>query len=222
MAEVFEDEQEKSASATEIEHTLGCRAMEFQILHAFPIQSQPRLDICIFGISCSGVCISLLDLAGAFAIDLRQHWLKRHTENGSLRPAPAAPVAQRLCKLENLAGKLHLWRRQSCLRARLTQVRRTNGFALTRGALKSQTRLSASRFYDFAEKSRAAIHKSGINLNELRARLKFLQPGFSIANSARSDHRNCGLCNNIAHQRGGLFAQGCAAQAAFLIELRRN
>src|SRR6266478_7604940 len=97
--------------------------MEFQILRAFPIQSQPRLDVCIFGISCSGVCISLLDLAGAFAIDLRQHWLKRHTENGSLRPAPAAPVAQRLCKLENLAGKLHLWRRQSCLRARLTQVR---------------------------------------------------------------------------------------------------
>src|SRR5216117_673017 len=97
--------------------------MEFQILHAFPIQSQPRLDVCIFGISCSGVCISLLDLAGAFAIDLRQHWLKRHMENGSLRPAPAAPVAQQLCKLENLARKLHLWRRQSCLRARLTQVR---------------------------------------------------------------------------------------------------
>src|SRR6266403_2208901 len=97
--------------------------MEFQILHAFPVQSQPRLDICIFGISCSGVCISLLDRAGAFAIDLPQHWLKRHRENGSLRPAPAAPVAQRLCKLKNLTGKLHLWRRQSCLRARLTQVR---------------------------------------------------------------------------------------------------
>src|SRR5438046_6166883 len=105
MAKVFEDEQEKSASATEIEHTFGCRAMEFQILRAFPIQSQPRLDVCIFGISCSRVCISLLDLAGAFAIDLRQHWLKRDTENASLRPAPAAPVAQRLCKLENLAGK---------------------------------------------------------------------------------------------------------------------
>src|SRR5258708_7808295 len=103
--------------------------MEFQILRAFPIQSQPRLDICVFGISCSGVCISLLDLAGAFAIDLRQHWLKRDTEKGSLRPGPAAPVAQRLRKLENLTGKLHLWRRQSCLRARLTQVRPANGFA---------------------------------------------------------------------------------------------
>src|SRR5438105_5386968 len=107
MAEVFEDEQEKSSPATEIEHTLGGRAMQFQILHPFPIQSQPRLNVCVFGVSRSGIRVSLLNFPGAFAIDLRQYRLKRYTKNRALRPAPAASVRERLGKFEDLTRKFH-------------------------------------------------------------------------------------------------------------------
>src|SRR6266436_7415982 len=108
MAEVFEDEQEKSSPATEIQNALGRGAMEFQILHPFPIQSQPWLNVCVFGVSRSGIRVSLLDFAGAFAIDLRQHRLKRYTENGALRPTPAASVRERLGKFEDLTRKFHV------------------------------------------------------------------------------------------------------------------
>src|SRR4029077_17024884 len=67
-----------------------------------------------------------------------------------------------------------------------------------------------------------AINEPGIKLNKLRARLKFLPRRFCVANSTGSDHRNCGLCNNIAHERGGFFTQGRPAQTAFLVELWRN
>jgi hypothetical protein len=78
--------------------------MEFQILHAFPIQSQPRLDVCVLGVARTGIRVSLLDFAGAFPIYLRKHRTKRHAKNGALRSAPAAPVGQRLGKFENLTG----------------------------------------------------------------------------------------------------------------------
>src|SRR5260370_18930694 len=108
MAEVFEDEQEKSSPATAIEDTLGGRAMQCQILHPFPIQSQPWFDVCVLGVSRSGIRVSLLDFVGAFAIDLRQHRLKRYTENGALRPTPAASVRERLGKFEDLPRKFHV------------------------------------------------------------------------------------------------------------------
>src|SRR5207247_1683690 len=56
-------------------------------------------------------------------------------------------------------------------------------------------------FDNFANQSRPAINESGIKLNKLRASLKFLPRRFRIANSTRSDHRNCGFCNNVAQPR---------------------
>src|SRR5206468_1056399 len=63
-----------------------------------------RLDVCVLGVARGRIRVSLLDFAGAFPIDLRQHRTKRHPENGALRSAPAAPVGQRLGKFENLTG----------------------------------------------------------------------------------------------------------------------
>src|SRR4029453_17089038 len=92
VAKILQDEQEESASATEVENTFGGRAMKIQILHAFTIQSQPRLDICVFSVAQGRIPISLLDLSCAVPVDLRKHWLKRHAKNRALRPAPAASV----------------------------------------------------------------------------------------------------------------------------------
>src|SRR5690349_7666850 len=107
MAEVFEDEQEKSAATAEIEHAFRRRAMQAQVLHPFPIQTQPRLDVRVFGVTRGGCRISLLDFPSAFLVDLRHHRRERLAKNGPLHPAPAAPVCQRLRKLENLTRKLH-------------------------------------------------------------------------------------------------------------------
>src|SRR5215831_11767887 len=107
MAEVFEDEQEKAAAAAEVEHAFRRGAMEVQVLHPFPIQSQPRFNVCVFGVSGGGIRVSLLDFASAVVIDLRYHRPKGHPKNRSLRPAPAPPICQRLGKLENLTRKLH-------------------------------------------------------------------------------------------------------------------
>src|SRR5262249_56113330 len=81
VAEVVEDEKGESTAATEVENTFGRRAMKIQILHAFAIQTQPRLDICIFSITRSRIRVSLLDLSRAVPVDLRQHWLERHAKN---------------------------------------------------------------------------------------------------------------------------------------------
>src|SRR5947208_6487853 len=107
MIKVFEDEKEEAAAATQNEHAFGRRAMEVQILDAFTIQSQPRLDVCILGVSSSAVRIPPLDFAGAFLIDLRQQRPKRQAKNGALRSAPAAPVTQRLGKFADFTEKFH-------------------------------------------------------------------------------------------------------------------
>src|SRR5918996_3416173 len=107
VAKVLQDEQEESASTTEVENTFGRRAMKIQILHAFTIQSQPRLDICIFGIARCGIRISLLDLSCAVPVNLREHWPERHAKKRALRSAPAAPVGQLLGEFEDFAGELH-------------------------------------------------------------------------------------------------------------------
>jgi len=73
MTKPFEDEQEKSASTTEIKHAFWRRSMELQILHAFSIQSQPGLDVCILGVSHRQAGIALLNLAQTFLIDLCPH-----------------------------------------------------------------------------------------------------------------------------------------------------
>src|SRR6266581_4943083 len=54
MAEVFEDEQEKSTPTTEIEHAFRRCTLEVQVLHPFPIQSQPRFNVCVFDVSGGG------------------------------------------------------------------------------------------------------------------------------------------------------------------------
>ena len=81
--------------------------MEIQILHPLAVQLEPRLDVCVFRVTCGGIRISLLDFARAFPIDVLEHWLKRDAKNGALRSAPAAPVRQRIGELEDLTGKLH-------------------------------------------------------------------------------------------------------------------
>jgi hypothetical protein len=103
VAKILQDKQEESTSTTEIENTFGFRAMEIQILHAFAIEFQPRLDICVFRVSRSGIRISLLDLSGALTVDLREHWFERHRKDRALRSAPTTPVGQRLRELEDLA-----------------------------------------------------------------------------------------------------------------------
>src|SRR6266699_2244199 len=81
--------------------------MELQILHAFPIQSQPRLDVCVLGVARSGIRVSLLDFAGAIPLDLRQHRTKRHAKNGALRSAPVQRVGQRLSQFGELPTQFH-------------------------------------------------------------------------------------------------------------------
>ena len=81
--------------------------MEIQILHPFAIQSQPRLDVCVFSVTGGGIRIPLLDLASAPLIDLRQHRAERDAKNGALRSTPAASVRQRLGKLEDLTRNFH-------------------------------------------------------------------------------------------------------------------
>src|SRR5262249_23800937 len=88
--------------------------MKIQILHAFTIQSQPRLDICVFSVARSAIRISLLDLPCAFPVDLRKHCLERYAKNRALRSTPAAPVGQRLCELEDLAGEFHSEKSINC------------------------------------------------------------------------------------------------------------
>src|SRR5204863_1641587 len=112
-AKVPQDKQKESASATEVEDTFGLQAMKIQILYAFTIQSQPRLDICVFSVTRSGVRISLLDLACAVAVDLRKHWLEGYAKNRALRSAPAAPVGQWFSELEDLTRQFHSENRSS-------------------------------------------------------------------------------------------------------------
>jgi hypothetical protein len=81
--------------------------MKIQVLHAFAIQSQPWLDICVFSIAGSGIGISLLDLLRAIPVDLRKHWFELHAKNRALRPAPTAPVGQWFGELKDLASELH-------------------------------------------------------------------------------------------------------------------
>ena len=81
--------------------------MEIQILHPFAIQSQPRLDVCVFGVTGGGIHIALLDFARAFPIDVRQHWRERNAKKRALRPAPAPPVRQRFGKLQDLTRNFH-------------------------------------------------------------------------------------------------------------------
>src|SRR5437763_10135803 len=107
MAEILEDEQEKSASTTEVEHAFGRRAMEVQVLHPFPIQSQPRLDVCVFRVARSRIRILLLNFASTFAIDVLQHRRKRNAKHRPLHSAPATIVGQRLSKLENFTRNFH-------------------------------------------------------------------------------------------------------------------
>jgi hypothetical protein len=81
--------------------------MEFQILHAFPIQSQPRLDVRVFGVAGRRISIALLDFARASLIDFREHRPKWNAKNRALCPTPATTVSQWLGKFENFSGKFH-------------------------------------------------------------------------------------------------------------------
>src|SRR5262245_47019825 len=83
VAKILQDEQEESASATKVEHTFGGRAMKIQILYAFTIQSQPRLDICVFSVAHGRIRISLLDLSCAVPVDLRKQDRKSTRLNSS-------------------------------------------------------------------------------------------------------------------------------------------
>src|SRR5437762_8833998 len=83
--------------------------MEIQILHPLAIQLEPRLDVCVFRITCGGIRISLLDFSRASPIDVREHRLKRDAKKGALRSAPAAPVRQRLGELEDFTRDFHFF-----------------------------------------------------------------------------------------------------------------
>ncbi len=63
MTKPFQNEQEKSASAAEIEHPLWCRAMQLQILHAFAIQAQPGIHVRVFGVPGGQAGVALLYFA---------------------------------------------------------------------------------------------------------------------------------------------------------------
>ena len=107
MTQILQDEQKESAAATQVEDAFGRRAMKIQILHPFTIQSQPRLDVRVFGVARRGIRIPLLDFTSAFLIDLRQHRLKWDAKNGALRPAPAASVRERLGEFEYFPRYFH-------------------------------------------------------------------------------------------------------------------
>jgi len=108
MTKSFQNEQEKSASAAEIEHALRRRAMQLQILHAFAIQAQPGIHVRVFGVPGGQAGVALLYFAQTLAIDACPQPPKRQAKNGALRSAPCAPVRQGMCKLADLTVKLHL------------------------------------------------------------------------------------------------------------------
>ena len=107
MTKPFQDEQEKSTSAAEIEHALRRRAMQLQILHAFAIQAQPGIHVRVFGVPGGQAGVALLYFAQTLAIDACPQPPKRHAKNGALRSAPRAPVSQGMHKLADLTVKLH-------------------------------------------------------------------------------------------------------------------
>src|SRR5262245_23266299 len=88
--------------------------MQIQILHAFTIQLQPGLDICIFGVARSRIFVPLLNLSCAFPIDLRKDRLERNAKNRALRSTPASPIGQWFRELKNLAGKFHSEKSINC------------------------------------------------------------------------------------------------------------
>src|SRR5438067_3899819 len=157
MPEVLEDEQEKSAATAEVENAFGTRALEVQILYPLPIQSQPRLDICVFGVTRSRIRISLLNFARTFAIDVLQHRRKRNAKDRPLHPAPATMVGQRLSKLENFTGNFH-----SCF-VRTRNCRATAPVA--NHDRKAGDAPALQCLNDLANQSRSAIDQSAIKLN---------------------------------------------------------
>ena len=170
MTKSFQNEQEKSASAAEIEHALRRRAMQLQILHAFAIQAQPGIHVRVFGVPGGQAGVALLYFAQTLAIDACPQPPKRQAKNGALRSAPCAPVRQGMCKLADLTVKLHL---RDCVDGPLSGAGRAEWF---------DTRLSILQdsFHDFAKKSRATINVARVNLKKLRARFEFLARGFCI------------------------------------------
>ena len=76
MTEPFQDEQEKSTAAAEIEDALGRRAMQFQILHSLTINAQPLIDI---GIFCAGV--TFLDFGEPVLINAGEDRTKGQPKN---------------------------------------------------------------------------------------------------------------------------------------------
>jgi hypothetical protein len=128
--------------------------MKIQILHAFTIQVQPRLDLCVFGVAGTGIRISSLDLSRAVPIDLRKHRLERDAKNRALRSAPAAPVSQWFGELEDFAGEFHSEKSINCRATAPVAKLVTAGDAPPSQAID-----------DFAQKLRAAVNEPRVKLN---------------------------------------------------------
>jgi hypothetical protein len=91
MTKPFQNEQKKAAAAAEIKDTLWRAAMKFQILDALAIDPQPVIDIRIFCIARTG--ITFFNLTKTTLINTRENGPKRKAKNGTLRPAPSAPIS---------------------------------------------------------------------------------------------------------------------------------
>src|SRR5947207_13863940 len=134
--------------------------MKIQILHAFTIQSQPRLDICVFSVARSGIRISLLDLSCAVPVDLRKHWLERHRKNRALRSAPAAPVGQWFGELEDLTRQFHSENRLTVVQPLMLPPMAT-----------SDDVHALQPFHDFPQMLRTSVNDPGVKLNQCDCRL---------------------------------------------------
>jgi hypothetical protein len=87
MSKSFQNEQEESATASQVEHTLWPSAVQLQILHSFAIYPQPMIDIGEFASR-----VLPLDLTKAVLVDSGEHWPERKPKNGALRSTPGAAM----------------------------------------------------------------------------------------------------------------------------------
>src|ERR1043166_5393994 len=102
MVESFEDEQEITAPATEIENALGRTAVQLQILDSFTIHSQPMIDVGIFFTRMEGLNFSQLILIGP-----RHYRSQRQSKDRALGPAPGAPIGFAANQFSGLAREFH-------------------------------------------------------------------------------------------------------------------
>ena len=105
MIEPFQDEQEKAATAAEIEDPFWRDAMKFQILNPLAIDPQPLIDIGVFCVA--RISVAILNFEEPILVDPGEHRPKWEPKYRTLGPAPAPAISFAAPKLGEFPMQLH-------------------------------------------------------------------------------------------------------------------